>query len=77
MKYFVTIRDDEYNDIYNSGVNKGTVAEFLKWCASEDWFQLDTETLMIKDSPDAVEERKLVLFLMKKSLKNSNIAVSM
>lgn len=61
MKYFVTLRQEKYTSIFNSGIKEGTVSEFLLWCATEEWFQLDTETLMIEDSPDAIEERKLVL----------------
>ena len=61
MKYFVTARPEEYDDLDPNKVKLGTIDQFIEWCESEDIFQLDTETTFVPDSADVLDERELLL----------------
>jgi len=61
MRFFVTARPEKYNHLWDNGVQQGNIDDFIYWMDSNEWFQLDTETTMIKDGPNAVEDRELIL----------------
>jgi len=62
MKFFVTNRPEQYKALWQSGVAEGNIDDFLWWISKNDIFQLDTETTMTPDGPNAVDDRDL-LFL--------------
>ena len=61
MRFFVTNRPEVYEHLWNNGVQQGTIDDFLYWISETDWFQLDTETTMVPDGPNAVDDRELIL----------------
>lgn len=63
MIYLVTGRPEEYDwkALKFKNVKPGNFDEFLFWSYYNDQYQLDTETTMTKDGPNAHQERKLLV----------------
>jgi len=61
MKYLLSDRPGEYSYLSPDICKLVNIEVFKQWTCGKEMFQLDTETLFIKDGPDALEDRKLVL----------------
>jgi len=53
--------DRYYDYVDDKEISFGDIDKFFNWAKNETIFQLDTETLVVEDGPDAIDERKLVL----------------
>lgn len=64
MIYFVTGRPDAYDwdELNEKDIEFGSFDEFVFWVENESDFGVDTETTMVKDGPDAHEDRELTVF---------------
>jgi DNA polymerase I-like protein with 3'-5' exonuclease and polymerase domains len=61
MIHLVTASNKDYLKFTNPNFQLNTIGAFDVWLNEQEIIQLDTETLMIDDGPDAVEDRKLIL----------------
>ena len=61
MKYLVTNRPNDYTQYVGITFKLGTLDDFDEWIEEQAITQLDTETNMVDDGPDVIEDREMLL----------------